>query len=234
MVEPWRQQHQSGAGGVHEEPLVFRALREDEVTTFRDGLNPPQSSTEFSAAEAVGEGSTVASCFVHTTRDPEAAFYFAESGWNFEPSGHKIVAIDLGQRRTQAPAAEFVASLFGGSAWTGFNSTVLDLSTDAGRMANGLHEGSRPYYFARMYSEVYVRGRIHPDEIVATLDTGELGIGSTEVGFRDFRANLPHSTRDTLHSWAQQAKIHASERPHLPEVELSLTEMMSRVQLDQA
>jgi hypothetical protein len=88
-------------------------------------------------------------------------------------------------------------------------------------MANGLHSGDRPYNFARMYSEVCVRGRIYPDEIVAMLDTGMLGIGSRKVPFRDFRDNLPHSTTVALQSWAQQAKMHASERPHLSEVKLS-------------
>ena len=209
-IPPSSWEHDAAA---HQAPLVFRALREDEIDAAgRLGLKPPKFPQDFAVfdddvADPGEAGYECASPFLHTTRDPEVAFYFAErtgTSREYAPSGHQIVAIDLGQRRTQARSIHPL--LGGGTEWFDFNSTVIDLSTDAGRRASGLHRESRSWKFAMIHCEVCVRGNIEPTEIVATLDTQHLRTGNSFESLEDFIESLPHTTRARLQSWADEAK----------------------------
>ena len=149
------------------------------------------ASVQGAARNASSGGSKDApSNFIHTTRDLLVAAHFAMSrrGGVRTTSGYRsartIVAIDM--RRLQA-------------------CRILDISTEANRIAHGIDRKSKAWQLTSDCAEVAIQGQVPAEAIIGTLDALQVGIQHRQTEKQtvaEFKATTSHAARWRLRDWA--------------------------------
>lgn len=127
--------------------------------------------------KSLAEGS-MRSQFLHVTRSPAVALYYAEAFGN--GSKHLVVRIDLSD----------------------FKGCVTDVSNAFGCNENRVRSDTKVYNFATQHQVVMLTGYVHHSMIVDQFETTDLRPCSFDAkSFGDFRSALTPDTLNTLSKW---------------------------------